>query len=282
MRIGNHDLWAGTCGEGTVPLRRDRALGNSGKILLQSLVERRVYKRPEAIVVPHESLKSHLMRVHDKREHRLQVITNSAVGGAQDRASCRAQLLDRLGVPADSNIAGTAAPLIARTRLKDLIWATDLLTCIREDIHFVIFGTGEQEARLRRFVSLTEADGHVHFLGNDAGVLSLINGIDFYWHSHLREPLPSGLLFSMAGGIPVVSVYGPQIADVVVPQTTGLAVNFGARDEFARWTKYLIELPDAAAQLARQGREHVLRRFPADRMTNAYLEIYEQTPVSAT
>ena len=72
-----------------------------------------------------------------------------------------------------------------------------------------------------------------------------------------------------------VSVAGPGIDEVLVPQTTGLATNFGARDEFARWTKYLIEQPHSAEQLARQGREHAERNFAAAKMVDAYREIYD-------
>ncbi len=141
-------------------------------------------------------------------------------------------------------------------------------------MHLVIFGAGHQESRLRRFLSLTEATPFVHFLGTDPHAQSLINGVDFYWHSHLLEPLPSGLLQAMAGKIPVVSVYGPPTADLIVPQTTGLAASLGSRVEFARWTKYLIEQREAAAQLARQGRDHVLTRFPTERMVGEYLQLY--------
>ena len=244
------------------------------KRLLQYLAGRWFARTPEAIVVPHDSLKEQLVEVHHKPPHLLRVIPNTALVPKMGHAASRKLLLDRLGIPSDSWIAGTAAPFTARTRLKDLIWATDQLACFRDDVHLVIFGEGAQESRLRHFLSLTEATPYVHFMGNDPDVLSLINGVDFYWHPHLREPLPSGMLHAMAGNIPVVGVYGPQTSDLIVPQTTGLATNFGARDEFARWTKYLIERRDSAAQLARQGRAHVKARFSAEKMVDAYVEMY--------
>lgn len=239
------------------------------KRLLQKLLERRFAQAPEAIAVPKKGTGAFFCSAS------LRVIPNAALLPPLDHAASRQRLLDRLGIPADSWIAGTAAPLTPRTRLKDLIWAIDQLACFRDDVHLVIFGAGGQESRLRRFLSLTEATPYVHFLGTDSDARTLINGVDFYWHSRLREPLPSGLLQAMAGGIPVVSVYGPQTSELIVPQTTGLAATLGTRVEFARWTKYLIENRDAAEQLARQGKAHVLARFPVQRMVRAYLEMYE-------
>jgi glycosyltransferase involved in cell wall biosynthesis len=245
------------------------------KRLRQHLLGRQFGQTPETIVVTHECLRDRTAESAARHNVNSRVIPNAAPIPISDRVASRQLLRDRLEIPTESWVAGTAAPLTPRTRLKDLIWATDQLACFRDDVHLVIFGKGEQDSRLKRFLSLTEATPYVHFLGVDPDARSLINGVDFYWHSHLREPLPTGLLQAMAGKIPVISVYGPQTADLIVPQTTGLAANLGTRVEFARWTKYLIEQRDAAAQLAQQGQDHVLARYPVEQMVQAYLETYQ-------
>ena len=75
----------------------------------------------------------------------------------------------------------------------------------------------------------------------------------------------------MANAIPVISVYGEGTEETILHQQTGMAVNYGARDEFARWTKFLIEKPDAARRLADQGKAHVLEKFPLEKMVSEYL-----------
>jgi len=74
----------------------------------------------------------------------------------------------------------------------------------------------------------------------------------------------------MANAVPVISVYGDGTQEAILHQQTGMAVNYGARDEFARWTKFLIEKTDAARQLADQGKAHVLETFPLEEMVSAY------------
>ena len=106
---------------------------------------------------------------------------------------------------------------------------------------------------------------------------NLVAGLDFYWHSHLNDPLSGNLLSAMAHGIPAISVHGPGTEPVVRHQETGMAVNFGARDEFARWTKFFIEQTDATEQLARQGKNHVVSEFDKSKMIDGYIRIYDLT-----
>jgi len=106
--------------------------------------------------------------------------------------------------------------------------------------------------------------------------LELIPGLDFFWQSHLNEPLPSALCHAMLSNVPVVSVYGPGTSELIQHQETGFATNVGARDEFARWTKFLLEQTEQGQQLADQGRASLKGKFPASEMAAAYRAFYQQ------
>ena len=232
-------------------------------------MDRHICRQIEKVFVPHASLMPFVLETGFTKEQ-VVVAPNAAVAlPARDRA--REKLLERIGLAGKSTIvAGAVADLVPATRMKDLIWATDLLSCIRDDFHLVIFGDGHQRQNLQRFAGFTVAESHVHFLPPDeAG--SLLGALDVYWHSHLLHPLPSPLLSAMANAIPVICVYGDGTEEAILHQQTGMAVNYGARDEFARWTKFLIEKPDAARQLADQGKAHVLEKFPLETMVAQYL-----------
>ena len=246
------------------------------KRLTRQLIENRLSDRVECMIVPHESAKNHLVE-NGYVESKVRVIANATPNSQRliDRGQARSRVLTKLGLSNSTFLAGAVAPLQHRTRLKDLIWATDLLTCIREDFHFVIVGTGSQLKQLKRFAALTESKAHVHFLGHPESPEQVVAGLDFYWHSHLRDPLSGTLLAAMAQGVPSISVYGSGTKEIVRHQETAFAVNFGARDEFARWTKFMIEKPDAAKKLARQGQSFVQKNFELESMVEAYLRIYE-------
>ena len=243
------------------------------KRFIQQLFEHRISTGFEKIFVPHESVKQHM--IEDGYDPELfDLVPNRLSETALDRVAGRNLMLAQLKLPSDSKIAGTVAPLIPKARLKDLIWATDLLTCIRDDVHLVIFGVGKQKSRLRKFASQTESAAHVHFLDQPTNARKMLGGLDFFWHSHLLEPLPGSLMLAMASGIPVISVFGPGTSEMVRDQETGFAVNVGGKDEFARWTKYLIELPDSARQLATQSQEFALRKFGNGTQIDKYLRAY--------
>ena len=251
------------------------------------LLDRRLSRNAERMIVPHESVKESLVEA-GYRGPRITIAPNAIAVGAKRNAPYKSTVIDEKAktaarqklkqlcrLPDDFKLGGAVAPLHARSRLKDLVWATDLLTCIRNDFHFVIFGVGPQLQRLKKFASQTEAFHHVHFVGEPENTLELVSGLDFFMQSHLNDPQPAMLLHAMSRGVPAISVYGPGTTEIIRHQETGFAVNYGARDEFARWTKYMLELPDAAKQLAKQGQQFVQRQFPVEKTIQTYREIYD-------
>ena len=258
------------------------------KKFIRSLLEDRLSAQIETLIVPHEAVANDLadegliarntriipngVRVGDLHPaaERIAIIDRAALSRRDLRNSIRQQM----SLPEEARLAITVADLEPRNRLKDLVWATDLLSCVREDFHFAIIGTGDQLWRLRKFARQTEARDHVHFLGLPESPESYLAAADFYWHSHLQSPLAGSLLAAMAMGIPAISVLGPGTEAIIDHQATGFATNFGARDEFARWTKYLIEQAEPASRLAQQGQEHVSKKFAFDPMLQSYLALY--------
>ena len=258
------------------------------KKFVRSLLEEKLSSQINTLVVLHEEVADDLADEGLIAENTRIIRTGIRVGdlyspeekiaivdrGAISRRDLRKSIRQSLSLPEDARLAITVADLEPRTRLKDLVWATDLLACVREDFHFALIGTGNQLARLKKFAGQTEARDHVHFLGLPESPESYVAAADFYWHSHLQNPLPAPLLAAMAMGIPAISVLGPATESVIEHQTTGFATNYGARDEFARWTKYLIEQTESGSRLARQGQDHVIKNFPFDSMLQGYLELY--------
>lgn len=191
-----------------------------------------------------------------------------------DRVADRQYVLEKFGLPDNSVIVGSFAPLIPATRFKDSIWAIDLLNCVRDDMQLLIMGRGSQLSRLRRFLRCTMVRSRVHFVDLPSEPLRVLSSLDVYWNSHVQWPLPISMLNAMRFGVPAISVHGPETEEVVIHQTTGFCVNLGARDEFARWTKYLVEQKESAKQLSDQGQEHVRQMFPIEPFVEAYLTLY--------
>ncbi|MEL7498910.1 MAG: glycosyltransferase [Planctomycetota bacterium] len=242
----------------------------------------------ETLIVPHEVV-SESMTERGMNPDQFLTIPNAYVRhafdaeheiafadrGSQIRGEIRESVREQMDLPKDAKLVVAIADLVPKTRLKDLVWATDLLVCIRDDFHFAIIGRGPQKKRLQRFAAQTEAKPNVHFCGLMDSPDRLLAAADVYWHAHLQQPLPVSLLTAMSMGVPAISVYGPGTSEVIRHQETGFGTNFGARDEFARWTKFLLERLESGAQLARQGQNFVESNYTMDKMVEAYLDVYQ-------
>jgi len=192
-----------------------------------------------------------------------------------DHIQCKQRLLQTIGREGqDIVLVGSVADYEPRTRLKDLIWATDLLSCIRDDVHLMLVGSGWQKAGLLRFLAPTDAN--VHFVPEQDLESHHLAGLDVFWQSHCIQPLPAAMMLTMSFGVPVISVAGPGLTELVRHQQTGMIVNVGARNEFARWTKFMIENQPLARQLGIQGQQHVLTRYGAGKNWTDYERIYRR------
>ena len=229
------------------------------------------------LTVCHEQISQFLID-HDfvPRSSPITVIPNAISPVTVNRESARGQLLEALGIDnPDALVITTVAELSPRTRIKDLIWAAALLNCVEYDVHLLVFGTGPQEKRLRIYANRTRSQRYVHLMQHSHLIEQAMAGSQVYWHSHLVRPLPTELMMAMAGGLPTISVLGDGTDRLVLHQQTSFATNYGARDEFARWTKYIVEQVKPTSQLVSQARENVQARFPVAAMTRPFLDLYQ-------
>lgn len=174
-----------------------------------------------------------------------------------DRVAVRDAVAKFLRIPENAIWIVTVADLVPKNHLKDLIWGLDLLRCIRDDVHLLVLGRGPQQSRLQRFAESTESAAAIHWLQMPEQADRIVAACDVYWQSHLNQPVPQGMMVAMAARIPVVSVLGPTTAPLILPQQTAWAVPTGARDQFARWTKYILENPQPTQRMVDQAFHHL-------------------------
>jgi glycosyltransferase involved in cell wall biosynthesis len=174
-----------------------------------------------------------------------------------DRPVVRRAVGDFLQIPSDAQWIVTVADLVPENQLKDLIWGLDLLHCIRDDVHLLVIGRGPQLPRLQRFAELTESASQIHWLGLPDDADRIVAAADVYWQAHLNDVVPQGMMLAMAARVPVVSAWGQATAPLVIPQQTAWAVPLGGRDQFARWTKYILENPEATQLMVDQAQRHL-------------------------
>jgi len=188
----------------------------------------------------------------------------------------RAELLAELKLPADTRLIGAVARLWPQKRIKDLIWAADLLKVIRDDVHLLVVGEGPHRARLERFRRQVEIEDRVHFLGHRSDVPQFMPHFDVVWLASEYEGLPNAIMEAMSAGVPVVASDIPGNRDLVVPGETGYLVPLGDRAAFARQTRILLDDVELSRRFGAAGRERVLREFSVERMIARHAELYRE------
>gem|GEM_PF-2128247 len=194
----------------------------------------------------------------------------------ESREVTRARLREQFGLPADTKFVVGAAAFRPDTDCKDLIWGVDQLKIVRDDPHLLLLGRGPQQAKLERFLSLTEVESNTHFLGERADGPEIVAAADIFWQADLTVYQPDGLLLALAKGVPSVAAYGNGTRDLVLPQQTAWVARPGARYEYARWSKFFLEEQERASQLSIQARDYVAMKFPLERLEREVREIYSE------
>jgi glycosyltransferase involved in cell wall biosynthesis len=188
----------------------------------------------------------------------------------------RRQILDELGLPAGSRLIGLVGRLVPHKRVKDAIWAADLLKVVRKDVHLLIFGDGPHRDRLRMFRDQVRIGDHVHFLGLRSDMQRFYPHFDLLWSTSAYEGQSNAILEAMAAGVPVVAGDIPGTREMVIHNQTGLLVQVGDRAGFAREAHRLLEDAELARRLGQAGRERVGSDYTVEKMVEKYIEMYNR------
>lgn len=177
----------------------------------------------------------------------------------------------------------SAARLVPKKGLSDLITACRILVDRGVPIHCTIAGSGPLEVELRRQVSELGLCDHVKLTGTaikQEEIPAFMNSGDIYCLPCIQAPdgdidgLPQMLMEAMACGVPVVSTRVAGIPDLIVDDRTGVLVEPANPAALADALEAMIQDPERAARLAKSGLRHVRACFDIARCLEPLLDRY--------
>lgn len=240
----------------------------------QLALDRAISRRCSAVAVNSQGVYDFYVG-HGAPADRVRLIPNGVpVPPASDLD--RKTLLSELELPEDSRLIGLVGRLWPQKRVKDAIWAADLLKVIHNNTHLLIVGDGPQRDLLWRFRDLVRIRDRVHFLGARDDVPRLMPHFDVLWSTSGYEGQSNVVLEAMASGVPVVATDIPGTRELVADGETGFLVPVGHRAGFTKYTDRLLNDPEMASRLSTAAKNRVKNEFSVDKMIERYVELYRQ------
>jgi glycosyltransferase involved in cell wall biosynthesis len=244
------------------------------KVWHELAIDRYLAKRTDAIVVNSRGVEQFYVD-QGLPAGKIRVIYNGVAAAAASSVA-RDALLGELGLPAGARLLGAVGRLWPQKRIKDLIWAADLLKVIRGDAHLLVVGDGPERPALERFRRLCHVEDRVHFLGMRHDVPRLMPHFDVLWLASGYEGLPNAIMEAMACGVPVVAtdIWGNR--ELVVHGQTGFLVGVGDRAALARYANKILDDPQLAQRLGAAGRQRVATEFTVHAMVEKHAALYRE------
>ncbi|MET7697869.1 glycosyltransferase family 4 protein [Streptomyces sp. NPDC005485] len=177
-----------------------------------------------------------------------------------------------LGVPAATALVGTVGRIDTQKAPLDFVRMAALVRAARPDTTFVMLGDGPLAPDVRRLA--TELGVEVALTGHRADAAELVAGLDVFVITSLYEGLGRALTEALAAARPVVATSVNGVPDLVEPGATGLLAPAADPAGLARGVLWMLDHPEEAAAMGRQGRERVRAAFAPQAMCAAIDDCY--------
>ena len=149
-----------------------------------------------------------------------------------------------------------------------------------ESVKLLIVGRGsmgesdDTEDGLRLFVDNHRLAERVSFLGYRTDIAELLQVMDVYCITSLREGLPLGLMEAMAAGLPVIGTNVQGIRDVITPDVDGVLVELGDVTALKIALIGLIGNEQWRNDLGRAGHKKVVQKYSLQRCVHEYEQLF--------
>ncbi|MCI0333300.1 MAG: glycosyltransferase [Planctomycetes bacterium] len=188
----------------------------------------------------------------------------------------REGLLRELHLPTDARLIGVVGRLVPENRVKDLIWAADLLRVLYDNLRLLIIGDGPQRRQLEQYARLASDLDHIQFLGERGDVWRIMPHLDVLWNASENRSHSIAILEAMAAGVPVIASDTPLNRELVIDNETGYLIpplERSGRATRARRTDRIFNDVDLARQLGSAARNRIVDCFDAEQCVERHSEL---------
>jgi glycosyltransferase involved in cell wall biosynthesis len=191
----------------------------------------------------------------------------------------RGELVKELCLPPDAKLIGVVGRLVPEKRVKDLIWAADLLRVLHDNLRLLIIGDGPLRAQLLQYARMASDLEHVQFLGERDDVWRILPHLDVLWDANEGRSQSIAILEAMAAGVPVIASDTPMNRAFITEGETGSLISLTERSghaDRARNSDRILTNQMEAMRLGDNARRHVEEQFGLQGLVQQYIDTYDR------
>ena len=186
-----------------------------------------------------------------------------------------ASLRDRFRIPEDAKVVVAVGRLAKQKRIKDLLWAFQLLRQADPRAVFVVVGDGPQRADLKEYARAVECVEKVRFVGHQSARPWLAEA-DVFWLGSDFEGQSNALMEAMAAGLPCVASNIDPNRELIRHGEHGYLPDVGDAMAFAQYTVRLLSDEAESTRIGRAAAVRMRDDFGVEAMVAAYAGLYRR------
>ncbi len=180
------------------------------------------------------------------------------------------EIKDKLGKKMGDVFVITTSRLVHKNAVDDVIAA---LPTLPHDVHFVVLGTGPDEASLKKLAKELRVEGRVHFVGHvdHSDIPKYLKACDIFIRASRSEAFGASFVEAMAAGLPVIATQEGGIADFLFDErrnpdkpVTGWAVDKDSPEQIALVIKEIMSRPEKVRAVVATAKEMVKEKYDWD------------------
>ena len=174
---------------------------------------------------------------------------------------------EKLGAREEDVLLVTTSRLVQKNGVDTVI---DSLAGLPGYIHFVIYGIGPDEERLRLQTEKLKLQSRVHFMGqiSHADMPRALKSCDIFIRPSRSEGMGNSFIEAMAAGLPVIATQEGGIADFLFDEkrnpkreSTGWAVDKNSHEQIVAAVKDIVAYPEKVARVTATAQKMVCEKY---------------------
>ena len=249
------------------------------------LAEKITARFKDIIIVNSKSDFDQAIRLKIKPKKEVKLIHNGLDAlkiGFLSKEEAKLKLFKKIGKSGHNNIfqtkffIGTIANFYQTKGLDYLIEAFNLLNTKNQiqDVKLLLIGDGRERVNLEKKISDYGLKEKVILLGQIPEAFKYIEAFDVFVLPSVKEGFPWAILEAMAAKVPVISTSVGAVPEIIENGKNGILVEPKSPGQLAEAIQYLLENERVRQELALQGHQTVLFKFPIEKMIKETEELF--------